>query len=210
MKKLDLIKELKTLYSSSADAIELVKVPRFSFVMVDGVLKAGQRPASSPEFQEAVGALYALSYSLKFASKLRKANPIDYRIMPLEGLWSVDSGEFDFDGTEDWRWTLMIMQPKHITPAMFRSALKKVKEKKSGPFTEKLRFRNFAEGLSIQTMHIGPYADEPATIQKMETFAQEEGLLFRGMHHEIYLGDPRRAKPEKLKTILRHPVEKTS
>lgn len=210
MKKIDLRKELKHLYSPSAKSVELIKVPRFSFAMIDGVLKAGQRPETSPQFQEAIGALYGLAFTLKFASKLRKTNPIDYPVMVLEGLWSVDSGDFDFDGTEDWTWTLMIMQPEHVTETMFRQALKKLKEKKPGPACDKLRFKSFNEGLSIQIMHVGPYSEEPATIQKMETFAQEEGLLFRGKHHEIYMGDPRRSKPEKLKTILRHPVEKAA
>ena len=213
MKKLDLRKEFKNLYQPSAKKVELVKIPRFKFIMIDGKIEKGKSPGTSPAFAEATQAIYGISYTLKFASKQDKKNPIDYPVMPLEGLWWVEDGFFDITKPGNWFWTLMIMQPEHVTETMFESAMKKVVEKKGdSPSLAKVRFETFEEGLCVQTMHIGPYATEPATVERMKTFMQENGLRDRvglgGKHHEIYLGDPRKSAPEKLKTVLRHPVEK--
>jgi len=100
------------------------------------------------------------------------------------------------------------MQPDHITNEMFAEALARLQEKKPSPALDKLRFETFHEGLCMQIMHIGPYAQEPATLEKMHAFARQNSYKLRGKHHEIYIGDPRRAAPEKLKTVLRHPIEK--
>ncbi len=208
MERLDLRKMWKHLYAPSAKKVEVVDVPALNFAMIDGRVTAGVLPAESPEFQQAVEALYGISYTLKFASKMRKDNPIDYPVMALEGLWWTESGEFDITKPEGWLWTLMIMQPDHITPEMFQEARQRLKEKRNSPALDKLRLERFHEGLCMQTMHIGPYAEEPATIERMKAFAHENGYALCGKHHEIYLGDPRRAQPEKLKTILRHPVQK--
>ena len=208
MKKLDLRKDLKYLYAPSAKKVELVKVPALKFVMIDGKIEPGTSPSTSPEFQQSTGALYSMAYTLKFTSKLRDHNPIDYPVMPLQGLWGVKGGAFDFDLTKEWEWTLMILQPAHITGAMFRKALGELRVKRPNPALERLRFEKFREGLSVQTMHVGPYSAEQETIARMLAFANERGYQFSGKHHEIYMGDPRRTKPEKLKTILRHPVEK--
>jgi hypothetical protein len=194
MQKLDLRKDLKHLYAP--------------FLMLDGGFAPGDTPETSETFQQAFGALYGVAFTLKFISKLRKENPIDYSIMALEGLWWVSSGEFDFDNKDNWQWTLMMLQPDHITEAMFRDAADQVGKKRPNPALSKLRLEPFREGLCMQIMHVGPYADEPATIERMHAFARENGYVLRGKHHEIYLGDPRRAKPEKLKTILRQPIEK--
>ena len=102
----------------------------------------------------------------------------------------------------------MILQPDHITRAMFARAVEQLAEKRDSPAVHKLRLERFKEGACLQVMHVGPYADEPRTIERMQAFAEENGLVYRGKHHEIYLGDPRRAKPEKLRTILRQPVAK--
>ena len=207
MSKLDLRKELKYLYAPSAKKVEVVDVPRFQFAMVDGEIEPGRGPEDSPAFQEALEALYGISYTLKFASKLRKEDPLDYTVMALEGLWWVEGGEFDITHPEGWRWTLMIMQPDHITPGMYEDALRQLRQKKGErPGFSRLRFEGFQEGLCVQTMHVGPYAEEPATIARMHAFAQENGYRLCGKHHEIYLGDPRRASPEKMKTVLRHPI----
>jgi hypothetical protein len=208
MQKIDLRKELKHLYAPSAKKVELIEVPEFQFAMIDGSIEAGASPSVSPSFQTALEAMYGISFTLKFMSKLRKEDPIDYSVMALEGLWWVDSGEFDFQKKEDWRYTLIMMQPAHITQEMFQEALAQLRKKKDSPAAAKLRFGSFCEGLSIQTMHLGPYSEEPATIARMQAFAQENRLKYHGKHHEIYLGDPRRAQPEKLRTILRQPVEK--
>jgi hypothetical protein len=210
MEKLDLRKTYKHLYQPSAKKVEVVDVPVFQFAMIDGQLEAGCAPGDSLSFQQALEALYGISYTLKFASKRHQENPIDYKVMALEGLWWVDEGEFEITDPTNWRWTAMIMQPDHITEAMFQEALAQVRRKKPGPALDKLRLEMFHEGLSMQVMHIGPYAEEPATIARMEAFARESGYVRRGKHHEIYLGDPRRAAPEKLKTVLRQPIEKVS
>jgi hypothetical protein len=208
MVKIDLKKELRHLYLPSAKKVSVVNVPEFSFVMVDGMIPAGLPPAESIEFQEALSALYGISYTLKFASKLRAENPIDYTVMTLEGLWWVDDGEFDISQSQDWQFRAMILQPDHITAEMVDDALEESRKKTENPALDKARFQRFKEGLSIQIMHIGPYADEPRSLAKMSEYARENGYEYSGRHHEIYIGDPRRAKPENLKTVLRHPVRK--
>jgi hypothetical protein len=207
MVKIDLRKEYKHLYSPSARQVQVVDVPALKFVMIDGVIGSGEQPGTSAAFQEAIGALYGVTYTLKFASKLRKADPIDYPVMALEGLWWTDAGEFDPAQPQGWQWTAMIMQPEHITEEMFREAIEQVRRKRDNPALSRVRLESLHEGLCIQVMHVGPYAEEPATMARMAAFAQEQGYVYRGKHHEIYMGDPRRAKPEKLRTLLRHPVE---
>jgi hypothetical protein len=137
-------------------------------------------------------------------------NPIDYTVMALEGLWWVDEGNMWVSRDNPWYFTAMIMQPDHISEDMFQQALVEFKRKKGedNPALSKLRFEPFHEGLSVQLMHLGPYSEEPATIERMDAFAKENGYRMHGKHHEIYIGDPRRADPSKLKTVLRHPVKK--
>jgi hypothetical protein len=211
MKKIDLRKEYKHLYRPSAREVVVVDVPPFNFIMVDGSIEEGQSPETSPSYQDALAALYGLTYTIKFTSKLREINPIDYTVMALEGLWWSASGEFDIENKGDWEWTMMIMQPDHITSEMFEDARQQVQEKKGeSEALSAALFDRFHEGLSIQIMHIGPYSEETATIKKMRAFAEQHDYTLRGKHHEIYLGDPRRAKPENLKTVLRHPVMRAS
>jgi hypothetical protein len=208
MQNLDLRKDLKYLYQPSKKRVELVHVPCLQFAMLDGSIEPGLAPAESPAFQEALMALYGVSFTLKFTSKLRKENPIDYPVMALEGLWWVEGASFDITRPGDWKWTLMMLQPDFINHEMFQEALNQLRRKKGDqPVFSNLRLEKFEEGLSIQIMHVGPYASEPATIAKMDAFAQENGYCKRGKHHEIYLGNPRKAAPEKLKTVLRHPVQ---
>jgi len=207
MPKIDLRKELKYLYAPSAKQVALVDVPEFQFAQIDGAIEPGQAPGTSPAFEQALSALYGITYTLKFMSKQRADNPIDYTVMTLEGLWWVEEGEFDITQPGNWRWTMMILQPDHITSAMFAEGLAQLRKKRGdSPALDKLRLARFHEGLALQIMHIGPYANEPATIARMDAFAQEKGYRMIGKHHEIYMGDPRTAAPEKLKTILRHPV----
>ena len=207
MPKMDLRKELKYLYAPSARQVALVDVPEFQFAQIDGAIEPGQAPGTSPAFEQAMSALYGITYTLKFMSKQRADNPLDYTVMTLEGLWWVEEGEFNITQPGNWRWTVMILQPDHITPAMFAEGLAQLRKKRGdSPALDKLRLGRCHEGLALQIMHIGPYANEPATIARMDAFAQENGYRMIGKHHEIYLGDPRNAAPEKLKTILRHPV----
>lgn len=205
--KLDLKKMYKQLYSPSARTVRVVDVPEFQFLAVDGEIEGGLGPGDSETFQEAMGAMYGVAYGLKFMSKLREHDPIDFTVMALEGLWTTKSGEFEFDREDDpWLYTLLIMQPDHITHEMFERAVEDAAEKRPNPSLLRLRLERWREGPSIQIMHLGPYSEEPRTIQKMDRFAEEHGYRLHGRHHEIYVGDPRRAKPENLKTILRHPI----
>lgn len=205
--KLDLRKQHKELYMPSAKEVVLVDVPEFLFLAVDGTVETGVRPGDSGSFREAMGAMYGVGYSLKFMSKLRAEKPIDFTVMAVEGLWSTKSGEkFDFDWREPSFYTLLMMQPDHITSKMFEQAVADTCAKRPNEALDRLRLERWREGPSVQVMHIGPYADEPATLDRMDVFAKEHGYEFHGRHHEIYIGDPTRAKPENLKTVLRHPV----
>jgi hypothetical protein len=209
MIKLDLRKELKYLYAPSAKKVEVVDVPRFKFVMIDGAIEPGEAPGTSPGFQQAMMAVYGAAYTLKFMSKLRKENPVDYPVMALEGLWGVKDGAFDINRKDTWVYTLMVLHPEHITQEMFVEALDQIRKKRGdSPALAQLRLEEFQEGLCVQIMHIGPYSTEPTTVERMNTFARENGYTMSGMHHEIYLGNPLRARPEKLKTILRHAITK--
>ncbi len=116
---LDLRKEFKQLYVPSAKQVAVVDVPELQFALIDGAIEAGMDPDNSPAFDGAMAALYGIAYTLKFMSKLRKDNPIDYPVMPLEGLWWIEAGEFDIGRKDNWFWTVMILQPDHITAEMF-------------------------------------------------------------------------------------------
>ncbi len=214
MKTLDLKKQFKYLYQPSAKKIEVVQVPRLQFAMIDGAIEKGYGPGNSPGFQEATEALYAISYTLKFMLKKRKTYAIDYPVMALEGLWWVENGIFDIAVKDNWFYALMLMQPDVITQEIFEEGRAQVRKKRGdSDALSKLHLGFFEEGLCAQVMHIGPYATEPATMERMHEFMKENGYRDcvgrGGKHHEIYLGDPRKADPAKLKTVLRHPIEKT-
>lgn len=213
MRILDLKTKYKKLYLPSAKKVEALQVPRLQYLMLDGATEKGSSPGTSPAFQDATQAMYGLSYTLKFSLKKRKTNPIDYPVMALEGLWWISNGEFDITKPDNWLFTLMIMQPEVVTQELLEVARETVRKKRGGsPALDKTRLEAFEEGLAMQVMHIGPYATEPATIERMKAFAAQNGYRdcvgLGGKHHEIYLGDPRKAKPDKLKTVLRHPIEK--
>jgi len=203
MKKMDLKKDLKDLYSPSPKDAELVRVPRFNYLMIDG---SGD-PTESQEFREGVQALYAGAYALKFM--IKKEKKVDYPVMALEGLWWADDMEVFMTGKRsDWKWTLMILQPKVVTKALFKKAVKAAIQKKGLAALEKLRLERMDEGLSVQIMHIGTYAEEGPTIQRLHAFARERFFELKGKHHEIYLSDPRKVSAEKRKTVIRQPVQK--
>ena len=206
--RLDLRRQYKEFYLPSAKEVVLVDVPDFLFIALEGTVEAGVRPGDSESFREAMAAMYGVGYSLKFMSKLRREDPIDFTVMAVEGLWSTESGtKFDFDWREPSIYTLLIMQPDHITSGMFEQAVADTRSKRPNPALDHLRLERWYEGPAVQIMHIGPYADEPGTLEKMDAFAEEHGYEFHGRHHEIYIGDPTRTKPENLKTVLRHPVK---
>jgi hypothetical protein len=202
MQKLDLVKEFGDLYRPPAQQPVLVQVPQLAFVMIDG---AGD-PNTSPEYVQAVEALYAVSYGAKFAAK-RGSEPVDYRVLPLEGLWwSEDMADFPEGRRDAWSWTMLIAQPPVVTATLLGQAVAEAGRKKDLPALGRLRFERFTEGLCAQIMHVGPYSAEGPTIQKLHAFIAEQGYALRGKHHEIYLGDPRRTAPERLRTVIRQPV----
>ena len=182
----------------------MVDVPEMAFLMVDG---AGD-PNTSPDYREVIEALYGVAYTLKFL--LKKEQGLDYTVMPLEGLWwTPDMREFRAEGKGQWLWTMMIMQPDEVTPALFERAREQVRRKKPSPALERMRLERFHEGLAAQVMHVGPYAAEGPTIARVHAFLRERGYAFDGRlqkHHEIYLSDPRRAAPEKMRTVVRQPA----
>ena len=202
MVKIDCKKELKNLYSSSAEKVEVVEVPQMNFLMIDG---EGD-PNTSQSFQDAIDVLYPLSYTLKFIIK-RGEIGIDYGVLPLEGLWWADDmSSFSVDNKENWKWTLMIMQPELVKKEIVATAIEEVRKKKKPVALPLVRFESFAEGKVGQIMHIGPFSEEGPTVEKLHSFIKVSGSQRIGKHHEIYLSDIRRAAPEKWKTIIRQPM----
>ena len=203
MSKIDLKKDFKHLYSPSAGQVSVVDVPPMNFLMIDG---AGD-PNVAPEYRQAIEALYSLSYTLKFT--IKQGAGVDYAVMPLEGLWWTDDpGQFSAGNKGIWKWTAMIVQPEYVTDQLFAEAFAEVRRKKALPALAGVRFEPYHEGLSVQTMHIGPYAAEEPTVARLHGFARESGYELSGKHHEIYLSDPGRTASEKLKTVVRHTVRK--
>jgi hypothetical protein len=203
MEKIDFKKTLKVLYAPSSKQFALVEVPRMTFLQLDG---RGD-PNTSPDYAAGVGWLYSLSYALKFASKASLGK--DYMVPPLEALWWADDmADFTAGNKSAWHWRQMIMVPDFITGAMFDAALDKARAK-LGVSPATLRLEAFEEGLSVQILHIGSYADEAPTIARLHAeFIPQHGLIENGLHHEIYLSDPRKTPAAKLKTIIRQPVRR--
>lgn len=204
MEKLDLKKTLKDLYAPSAKAFSIVDVPPMNFIMIDG----HGNPNTSVEYAESLQALYSAAYTLKF--KIKKELAVDYPVMPAEGLWWMDDmREFNLASKDDWKWTMMIMQPEIVTPILFAQAVDEALKKKGQPALSRLRLECFQEGLATQIMYFGSYADEGPTIARLHLFIEKSGHVRFGKHHEIYLGDPRRTAPEKLRAVIRQPMRKT-
>lgn len=180
---------------------ELVVVPPLRYLCLDG----HGDPNTSPAYADAVQALYAVSYAAKFA--VRKAGGTDFTVSPLEGFWSAeDMGVFLTGDKGAWDWTMVVRQPESVTDALVARLVEEVAAKKALPAVHDLRLETITEGTAAQVLHVGPYAAEGPTIQRLHDFVHEQGFVFDGdveRHHEIYLGDPRRAAPEKLRTIIR-------
>ncbi len=204
----DFKKQNKELYLPPEKPV-LVDVPRMQFLMVDG---AGD-PNGSKAFQDAVSALYAMSWTIKMLPRkgIVPEGFYEYTVAPLEGLWGLsDSGTFSFQERGNWVWTVMIRQPEFVTEDLVRALLPDVKKKKPIEALSLIRLEEFTEGLCVQAMHLGPYATEPETMERIEAFLAEHGLKDHlgsdGRHHEIYLTDPNKGDPVKQRTVLRHPV----
>ena len=202
MTKTDFKKEWKYLYQPSKTEFQVVEVPDMAFYKVDG----HGTPGVVPEYTAAIEALYAMSYKTKFLSKKLEK---DYVVPPLEGLWWADDMA-TFTTARDksqWHWTMMIMTPDWITEEMVAESRTEVSKKKDLPSLAKLRWEVYQEGLCVQILHLGSYDDEGPVLARMHgEWMLEHGYTFNGLHHEIYLSDPRRVEPEKLKTILRQPI----
>jgi hypothetical protein len=208
-KVLDYKKEFRD-FCMPKDKPLLIMIPSMNFIMCDGT----GDPNDNSDFQQAINLLYGLSFTIKM-SKMKGNQPegyFEYVVPPLEGLWWIDEGGFSFDVRDNWKWTLMIRQPEFVNKEVFKWACSELIKKKGEIPIVKVRFEAFDEGSCVQIMHIGPYSTEPETMKKIEDFIFNEGLKNMvgngGKHHEIYLSDPRKSKPESLKTVLRLPVEK--
>ncbi len=204
--KLDFKKDFKKLYAASPQEPSLVDVPVFNCLMIDG----RGHPGKSPDFQKKIEVLFGLAYTLKFTFKFDKKKPLDFAVAPLSGLYTADDPSCFLDERRqaEWKWTLAIPLPDEIGAAALDRAKAGLREKKNPEFLDQAYLKVLDEGLSVQIMHVGPYDKEGPTIEKLHAFMKENGYKFNGAHNEIYLGDPRRADPAKLKTIIRQPVKK--
>ena len=203
MKKIDFRKTYGAYYFPPAKEVTAVTVPALTFAMVDGT----GNPNTNPAFGRALEVLFAVSYGLRFA--LKKQGVADYRTGPLEALWwTAEDGTFDLDAGAEWKWTAMVLQPDVVTRSRFEDARSQAREKRELLALSKLRLDRYREGLSAQVLHVGPYAEERPTIDRLHAFIRDRGYRLAGKHHEIYLGDPRRAAPERLKTVLRQPMRR--
>lgn len=192
--------EEKTLYTARK-VPEIIEIPEGRFLTF-----VGRGAPESEVFQQAIGALYAVAYGLKFNLK---AGGKDFRVPALEGLWWVDDPPaWLTTPREQWNWKLLIRMPDVVTDDLFSRVRQQAIAKKKAPEIGQVEFETFAEGLVAQVLHVGPFSAEPETIQRLHAFIQESGYKPRGLHHELYLSDFRRTAPEKLKTILRQPVAK--
>lgn len=183
--------------------VRFIEIPTHRFVMVDG---AG--PPGGEAFTQRLPGMYGTAYKLRFALK---AAGSEAKVGSLEGIWWTEGGETDLDrilssDREGWRWTLLIALPDEASDAEIEDALEAGRAKVEPTIAANLRVESFAEGQVAQTLHVGPYATERPTIERLHAAIHESGLKERGRHHELYLGDPQRSAPERLRTVLRHPV----
>ncbi len=202
MDKIDFKKTMKALYNPPAGRFVIIEVPPLDYFAIDGT----GDPNTAPAYREAVEALYAAAYTLKFISK--KEHSRDYVVPPLEGLWwAKDMASFKDRRKSEWSWTMLIMIPDFLDRAMAERAIAAARKKSASVALDRLRVERIAEGRAVQTLHIGPYdAEGPVLAELHQEFLPANGLVEAGHHHEIYLGDPRKTAPDKLKTILRQPV----
>lgn len=202
MKQVDLKTDLRQFYRPSTKAVAEIEVPPFRFLMLDG---KGD-PNTSEEYANAVAALFSVSYTAKFMIK-KGPKQIDYKVMPLEGLWWADDmSAFAADDKSKWQWTMMIMQPNFVADAVIEQAIAEAARKKQLPALGKLRMEEFAEGRCAQVLHVGPFSEEGPTVERLHAFINARARL-AGKHHEIYLSDVRRANPKNWKTIIRQPMQ---
>lgn len=202
MKKFDYSKDLKEFYKPSPKEVTIANIPTMHFLKIDGQ----GNPNNSEQFSKSVKALFALSYAIKFY--IKKNIEMDYRVFPLEGLWwAEDMSEFSVDKKDDWKWTLMIAQPKEVNEKIIEEQRTNVIQKKDLDFLKLLRYEPYYEGQVAQIMHIGPFSEEGPSVEKVHRFLDQINGKRSAKHHEIYLSDIRRADPAKWKTIIRQPFK---
>ena len=201
VKKLDLYIEHQAEYITPRKPALVVTKPAVYLTA------AGQGAPASAEFQDKVGAIYSVAFTIKMAKKFAGQ---DYKVCHLEGLWSAGQASANLlaQPPETWNWKLLIRVPEFTKPADVKVAIKALEEKGKGANAAKVCLENINEGKCVQMLHVGPYATEEETIAQMIDFAAQQRLVFHGLHHEIYLSDPRRVPPQRLRTILRHPVRR--
>ena len=207
----DYKKEYSQLYKPGK-APALIRVPAINYIAVRGT---GDPNSADGEYQKALEILYAVSFTIRMAPKsgTEIEGYFPYVVPPLEGFWTSRTGSVDFNRKEDFAWISCIRLPEFVTPEVFSWAAETAAARKKLD-TSRAEFLPVEEGACVQCMHIGPYDDEPATIQKLRQYMEKENLAedFSSgrMHHEIYLSDPRRTKPERLRTVIRLPVREAS
>lgn len=197
--KLDLYKEYKSEYVTPKQPT-LIDAGPAGYLAIDG-----QGLPGGEMFTTHLQALYSIAFTIKMTSKFAGR---DYRVCHLEGIWRGVGAGVDLAATppEEWKWTLMIRTPQFITQTELSQARAALEKKKKPPQYKQVRLDSLAEGRCVQMLHVGPYETEPETIQIMREFVMENNMRFAGPQHEIYLSDPRRVPPQRLRTILRIPV----
>jgi hypothetical protein len=195
--KVDIVRDHQGEYATPRDP-RLITVSRARYLAV-----TGSGAPTGDAFQEAIGALYGAAYTIKMA---RKRAGRDFKVAPLEGLWWVKTGPMPPDRPEGWSWTLLIRVPDFVAAKDLRDAVKVLVKRGKGATVRRVKLQTVSEGRCVQVLHVGPYDAEAPTIARMKSFAGEQGLAFRGKHHEIYFSDPRRVPASRLRTILRQPV----
>lgn len=198
MEKLDLTKRYKEYYSAGT------KAERVNFGNIPYLTIVGKGEPAGREFSQKAGAVYPVAYAVK---KICKDTVQDFGVPKLEALWWVNDGRPALEVPRDeWQWKLLLRMPDFVTEEMVEKAVKEVVKKKTQTASD-VKFEIIEEGDIVSIMHIGSYRTEPESILKMEDFIKSHGLVKNGLHHEIYLSDPNKTAPEKLKTILRQPVK---
>ena len=197
--KLDLTKEYKQYYTAK-NTPAIVEFGKISYLSIEG-----KGEPTGEVFSKSIEALYPLAYGVK---NLCKKQGKDFAVPKLEGLWWVKSNKPALEvPREEWYWKLLIRMPDFVTSDIVKNAREEVFKKKRLDLIKEIKFETINEGKCVQIMHIGPYATEPETIQKMKDFMKENDYTENGLHHEIYISDPRKTSPEKMKTILRQPIK---
>ena len=201
LRKIDYKKELSSFYKVSPKQVSFVDIPKMQYLMVDGQ----GNPNDQATFGAAIETLYGMAYTLKFMLK-QAAEPVDSVVMPLEALfWAEDPSAFAEQRYDEWFWTLMILQPPRVSQADFAQAKQQLAAKKNPASLHLCRLHNYTEGSCAQIQHLGPYDQEGPTVERLHAAILAQGHQLAGKHHEIYLSDPRRTAPEKLKTVIRMP-----